>query len=163
MIDIYLNIPGKPLAKKTHRDRVKVNVRWDQKKYAVQRWSYFPQSTEAKKVREVMRTQYNSDLLDCGLFVSFIFHLKIPKSWSKPQKTQARAGTLLPLGKPDASNLAKFYEDCMNGIIYSDDARIIWTSPIKKYDDEEFTEIYIQRFCYEDYERFQGLLNQKAT
>lgn len=153
MEPIYIKIPGKPIAKQTHRECVKV----DWKQHNVRRWPYFPQAKEAAEVREIIHSQYQGDLLDSALFVRFMFHVPIPKSWSKRQKHMAIDGRILPIGKPDATNYAKFYEDCMTGIIYSDDARIVWVSPIKKYDEETYTEIHITPFRFEDYERFQGM------
>jgi len=153
MDEIYIKIPGKPIAKQTHRECVKV----DWVKRDMRRWPYFPQAKEAAEVRQIIQTQYQGDILDTAIFVRFVFHIGIPKSWTKRQKHLAQTGLLLPISKPDASNLAKFYEDCMKGIIYSDDSRIVWVSPIKKYDDEAYTEIFITPFRFEDYERFQRL------
>lgn len=153
MDEIYINIPGKPIAKQTHRECVKV----DWKKHELRRWPYFPQAKEAAEVRKIIQAQYQGALLDSALFVRFVFHLGVPKSWTKTQRNMALDGRILPISKPDASNLAKFYEDCMKGIIYTDDAKIVWVSPIKKYDEQAYTEIYITPFRFEDYKRFQGL------
>lgn len=153
MDEIYINIPGKPIAKQTHRECVKV----DWVKREIRRWPYFPQAKEAAEVKKIIQAQFQGNVLDSALFVRFVFHMGVPKSWNKTQRNMALDGRILPIGKPDSSNLAKFYEDCMKGIIYSDDSRIVWVSPIKKYDDEAYTEIFITPFRFEDYQRFQGL------
>lgn len=154
MQEIYIKIPGKPIAKQTHRECVKV----DWVKRDVRRWPYFPQAKEAAEVKKIIRAQYQGDILDSALFVRFVFHIGVPKSWTKAQKHKALTGTIHHISKPDASNLAKFYEDCMKGIIYTDDSIIVWVSPIKVYDDEAYTEIYITPFRIEEYQRFQGLV-----
>jgi len=156
MDEIYLRIPGKPLPKKTHRSRVFVKPTGG--KFEIKRHSYFPQAEEAKKVQDTIKQQYTGHPLDTGLFVRFIFHMPVPPSWSIKQTKMALDGRLLHIGKPDASNLAKFYEDCMNGIVYSDDARIVWVNPIKKYDDEAYTEIYIRKFEWELFAEFQRMV-----
>lgn len=154
MEEIYLRIDGKPIAKKTHRQAVKIN--WA--KHDVRKWSYFPQAKEAEKVRQIIKAQYNGNPIDTALCVYFIFHLPMSPRWAARQKKMAKEGRILPIGRPDATNLAKFYEDCMNGIIYTDDAQIITPIPVKRYDDEAFTEIFITEFKWEDYQRFQGVV-----
>ena len=156
MDEIYIRIPGKPLPKKTHRTRVFIKPTGG--KLELKRQCYFPQAEEAKKVQEIIKAQYGGPLMDDGLFVRFIFHMPIPPSWTVKQKKMALDGRLLHIKKPDASNLAKFYEDCMNGTVYSDDARIVWVNPIKVYDDEAYTEIYIRRFTWELFAEFQRMV-----
>ncbi len=153
MDEIYLRIPGKPIAKKTHR----YVYRWRNQggKLNVKPHSYFPQKEEQEKVRAIIKAQYRGKPLDTALFVQFIFHMPIPVAWNATQKIFARDGRLLPIGRPDATNLAKFYEDCMNGIVYTDDSRIVWVTPIKKYDDETYTEIIIRRFEWQQFTEFQ--------
>lgn len=150
---IYLNIPGKPIAKQSARHKCSIN--WV--KHEHKRWSFFPQNDECKEVRKIISQQYQGPLLDDGLFIYFNFHIGIRPSWNKKQKQLALEGKILPIGKPDASNLAKFYEDCMKGIIYTDDARLIGITPIKRYDETWFTEICITPFRFEDYERFEKM------
>lgn len=156
METIYIKIPGKPIAKKTHRTKVFLKNKGG--RIDVQRHTYFPQSKEATEIKRYIKAQYSGEPIDSGVFVRFVFHLPIPTTWNKTQHAMAIDGRLLPIGKPDASNLAKFYEDCMNGIVYTDDSRIIWVSPLKKYDDESYTEIYITPFSMECYARFQRMV-----
>lgn len=163
MQQIYLKILGKPIAKKTHRTRTKAEVDWKTRQYKVKQWSYHPTSKEALQVQKILRDQYQNEPLNDPLFVHFVFHMPVPKSWTARQKNMALDGRLQPIGKPDASNLAKFYEDCMKGIIYTDDSRIIWVTPVKVYDDEGYTEIFITRFDREIYERFQRLVIERAS
>lgn len=163
MEQIYIKLLGKPIAKKTHRTRTKVDVDWKSHKYKVKQWPYHPTAKEAIEVQKEIQKQYQGEPIDDALFVHFVFHMPVPKSWTIRQKNMALDGRLQPIGKPDASNLAKFYEDCMKGVIYTDDARIIWVTPIKEYDDEGYTEIFITRFNREVYERFQRLVIQGAN
>ncbi len=78
MDEIYIKIPGKPIAKQTHRECVKV----DWINHNVRRWPYFPQAKEAKEVKKILQDQYKGDILDTALFVRLVFHIGIPKSWS---------------------------------------------------------------------------------
>ncbi len=62
-------------------------------------------------------------------------HYPIPASWSKKRQDQARAGQILPTGKPDVSNIAKAVEDGLNGIVWADDAQIVRLVVTKRYAD----------------------------
>src|SRR5258706_7980007 len=44
----------------------------------------------------------------------------IPKSWSQAKRNRAITGEIRPGTKPDLSNVAKAWEDAMNGIVYTD-------------------------------------------
>ena len=109
-----------------------------------------------------MRSQYNGPLIDEGVFIVFEFYMPIPKRWSKALKEKARNGTLHHMVKPDTSNLVKFYEDCMKGVILYDDSRVVWAPPIKLYDDNPRTEILIRSFDYEEYLRFQQTFGRRS-
>lgn len=151
MEEIFLIIPGKPIAKKTHRTRAAVN--W--KCQTVQQFQWFPQRKEADSISILMRSQYKGPLIDRSVYVRFEFYMPIPQRWNKDQKHKARTGILHHMVKPDVSNLTKFYEDCMKGAILTDDSLIVWSPPIKLYDDNPRTEILIKPFDYEEYMRFQ--------
>lgn len=158
MKEIFLTIPGKPIAKKTHRDSCKIN--W--KTQEVKRWRRFPQSEEAKDISIEMKSQYDGPLLDEGVFIIFEFYMPIPKRWNLKFKEKAKRGTMHHLVKPDASNLAKFYEDCMSGVILHDDSRIVWATPIKLYSCKPRTEILIKPFDYEEYCLFQKTFGRRT-
>lgn len=153
MSEIYLNIPGKPVAKKTHRTHVSIN--WASK--SCKRWNRFPQRKEADSLTQWMGTQYDGPLIDHGVFISFEFYMPIPKRWRKDIKEKAKNGILHHVSKPDASNLAKYYEDCMRGVILKDDCKAVWISPVKLFakNDDPRTEILIKAFNYEDYRMFR--------
>lgn len=151
--EIFLNIPGKPVAKKTHRTCVKVH--WKNQTY--KRWNRSPQREEADSLSHWMRANYDGPLIEHGVFISFEFFMVIPTRWRKELKEKARNGLLHHVMKPDASNLAKYYEDCMKGVILKDDCQVIWLSPVKHFakNNDPRTEILIRKFNYEDYLQFK--------
>ena len=73
-----------------------------------------------------------------------MFSFAPPVSWSKKKINEAIQGKHQPAVKPDVSNLVKFYEDCMNGLIYIDDAQIVELSARKVYALEAGTTITIE-------------------
>lgn len=151
--EIFLNIPGKPVAKKTHRTSVHIN--WEKK--TCQRWNRFPQREEADNLSLWMSAHYDGPIIDYSVVVFFDFYMPIPKRWRKELKEQAKKGLLHHVSKPDATNLAKYYEDCMRGVILKDDCFVTWCSPVKQFaaNDDPRTEILIRPFDYEEYTRFK--------
>lgn len=160
MAEIFLSIPGKPVAKKTHRTSLSVN--WKNKTWKT--WTRFPQRIEADDLSDWMRTQYDGPVIEYGVSISFEFYMPIPKRWRKDLKEQARKGILHHVSKPDASNLAKYYEDCMRGVILKDDCQAVWITPVKLFavNDDPHTEILIRPFNYEDYSLFRQTFGRGA-
>jgi hypothetical protein len=50
--------------------------------------------------------------------------MAIPKSTSAKMRTQMLNGVVYHFKRPDCDNLAGFYLDCMNEVIFNDDAQI---------------------------------------
>ncbi len=56
----------------------------------------------------------------------------VPASWSAKKRAAALAGEIRPTGKPDFDNLAK-QVDCLNGIVWRDDAQVVDGRSVKIY------------------------------
>lgn len=78
--------------------------------------------------------------------VSFLFCFKVPKSDSKSIKEKKVLGHLTHTCKPDLDNLEKFLLDCMTGIFFSDDKKVVKLQSEKKWSDKGYTEIHIEGF-----------------
>lgn len=65
--------------------------------------------------------------------VRIVFHMPIPKSWSKYKKFMAVLGVEVPNKKPDVDNMEKFILDCANRILFEDDRMITQLSSLKMY------------------------------
>jgi len=74
-------------------------------------------------------------------------HLEIPSSWSRVKRDAALAGTLLPIGRPDADNLLKIACDAIKGIILGDDASVVDASVSKRYSDDPRLRIEVREFA----------------
>lgn len=59
-----------------------------------------------------------------------------PASWSRKRQDAAIRGDIPHTVKPDGSNLLKILEDALNGIVWTDDARINRASFVKCYGAE---------------------------
>ena len=69
--------------------------------------------------------------------------MPIPASWSKAKREAALLSSVMPISKPDASNVLKAVEDALNGIAYIDDSQIIDVWLRKRYSDEPRIEVII--------------------
>ena len=57
----------------------------------------------------------------------------VPASWSERKRQKALAGEIKPAKKPDLDNIAKAWNDALNGVVYTDDALIVVALLVKKY------------------------------
>ena len=116
------------------------------------------QYQEKERVKKEMLVAYNralnsKNILECleashlakveRFAVHFTFHMPIAQSGSIQLKNMKEWGLIHHTGKPDCSNLIKFYEDCANGILFGDDSQITSGSFKKKYSKNPRTEIEI--------------------
>lgn len=93
------------------------------------------QSTLKKHLQKCFNYLYPKHVPFCEpIFVEFIFHFKQPKFKKKIYHT----------GRPDLSNLIKFYEDCFNGYIWEDDSIIVgYVNSRKEYQENESVQIRV--------------------
>ncbi len=68
--------------------------------------------------------------------VSIRAYFEIPRSRTRAQKDECRAGQASP-GKPDIDNLAKIVMDSLNGLVYRDDVQVQRLSASKEWCDGE--------------------------
>lgn len=57
----------------------------------------------------------------------------IPASWSNRKRNQAIVGEIRPGKKPDLDNIAKAWNDALNGVVYRDDSLIVRSVLEKTY------------------------------
>lgn len=82
--------------------------------------------------------------LDGPLAVRVKAYMPIPRSWSKKKQAAALAGTIRPISKPDWDNLAKAC-DALNGIVWTDDARVVDGAVHKVYSDRPRLRVEVAR------------------
>ena len=57
----------------------------------------------------------------------------VPASWSGRKRERALLGEIKPAKKPDLDNVAKAWNDALNGVVYRDDALICRMTLDKRY------------------------------
>ncbi len=75
-----------------------------------------------------------------------IVHYKIPAPLGLSGKRRKLQRYLPHLKKPDGDNLEKFLNDALSGVIWADDAQIVWLLRSKSLTDEKIgcTEIFVR-------------------
>ncbi len=97
---------------------------------------YSTQQKQAETYQVKALEQWPRPPLNGALEVTMFFYLKRPKSHFG---TGRNAGTLkvsapnFHTKTPDSSNLAKFAEDALNGVLWQDDAQITSLTALKRY------------------------------
>lgn len=124
---ITLEIPGEPVPWRVARGRA---------------GNLYNPSKEAKdKARWLIGAHYRGELLSGAVKLDLAFFLGIPKSVSYSRRRDMLAQVALPTVKPDLTNLQKFYEDCLTGIVFADDCQVTDIVSSKRYSDNPRTVI----------------------
>jgi Holliday junction resolvase RusA-like endonuclease len=128
---ILLEIEGLPTAWSSHggHGRRSFNPRFREKAYA--QWQ--------------IKAQYNQQKpLSCAVKVTFIFHMPIPFGTSKIRRLQMLNDKIHHTKRPDTTNLQKFAEDCLKGIVLEDDSQVVEVSAKKIYGENSKTVLRIE-------------------
>lgn len=105
--------------------------------------TYNPQSELVKHTQLKIKAQWHCGPLLGAIDLRIRFYMYIPKSTSKKDLTAMSVGGIQHTKKPDVSNLIKFYEDAMSGIVYVDDKQVVRVCAEKIYDNIPRVEIHI--------------------
>lgn len=125
-------LPGNPLAKQRHRSFLRHG----------HIASYDPQHKEKDSVTALIKQQTTNAPSNAAsaFHVSVNFYLPLASSRCKRDMVSALWLNQI-VGKPDLDNLAKFYLDAANGILWHDDKQIISLNLRKRYSENPRTEI----------------------
>src|SRR5579859_7626013 len=127
---INLTIPGIPIPWKSHA--------------GYGRRSYNPRFKEKQFAQYYIKEQWEEfaiGIITGAVAVHFLFHMPIPTSTSKKKKVEMLDGTIPHTKRPDCTNMQKFYEDCLKGIVILDDSLVKSVSSDKIYSEEPRTTI----------------------
>ncbi len=133
---IKLIIPGEPISQARPR-------MWTRGKRTM---VYDPQSALKRDLRVLVGDQLNDLEWNHAKYprVMFWFHMPIPKSMSKSERSLAIKGNYKHIKKPDVDNLIKLYLDVLSGLAFDDDNCVSIGTAIKVYSETPKTVIYIE-------------------
>ncbi len=127
---ITITIPGVPIPWKAP--------------YVGSRGAFSPRYNEMKIIKSEIASQYNGPLIDVAVYADFFFYMPIPKNTSKKRRAAMISGLLRPEKIPDRTNICKLYEDCLQGIVIVNDAKIVDGRAAKFYGEIPSTLINIR-------------------
>lgn len=93
-----------------------------------------PSSKDKKSIKLILKSQYKGKPIDTPCKVEITAYYPFLKSWSKKEKAISEGAPKIT--KPDVDNIAKLYGDAMNGIVYTDDNRVVEITCRKLYSKE---------------------------
>lgn len=126
---ICITIPGVPLPWKAP--------------YVGTKGCFSVRTEPGKIIKNIIRSQYDGDLITGHINCQLTFFMPIPKSTSKKKRLRMLCGMDRPEAGGDRTNLCKWYEDLMQGIVYVNDKQIVGGEPSKYYGEEPRVEIRI--------------------
>jgi Holliday junction resolvase RusA-like endonuclease len=139
---LRITIPGEPIPKA----RARTFMRGQSIAH------YDPQDKQKTHITRSLAHATGSDLMRSGFYapdasyrVDLLFCMPYPHATSQRMANLQLWGIGMRPQKPDIDNLAKFYLDCMNGVIFPDDAQITFMRCEKIYCQSPRTVINI--FC----------------
>lgn len=97
-----------------------------------------------KGLHQLAKMSYKDDPLDGQLEVDVWFYRQVQKSLSKIERARRLSGEHRPTVKSDLDNYIKSTLDALNGILWTDDARIVDLHAHKYYSDDPHIEITVK-------------------
>lgn len=99
---------------------------------------YDPREKQKKQIKGIVQKQFNDIPVDNRIVfehprISFVFHMPIPKSTPKRLLPLYNSGLLKHEKKPDVDNFIKLYLDCLDGITFVGDQKVILGNCVKLY------------------------------
>lgn len=114
-----------------------------------------PKSKEKEFARWQIRGQYRDPPLFGFVALEFVFFIPIPKATSKAKRTQMLRRQILPTS-PDTTNMQKFYEDCLQGIVIENDRYANKVCSVRYFSERPGVLIQIR-----SWEEERGKINEK--
>lgn len=136
---ITLTIPEKPIAKKRPRFATKDR----QGRFLEHVKAINTQETEEGRFLFHVYKQWKKDPIEIPILLTLKFLMPIPRSQSTKKIGQMIAGEIKHTKKPDLDNLIKFTKDCLNGVVWKDDAQVFSLVAEKRYAEKPQTVISI--------------------
>ncbi len=107
--------------------------------------AYNPRHKEKLFYQWQLRSAYNREKpISQPVKISMVFHMPIPSTTSKARRRQMLNGIIHHVVRPDCTNMQKFSEDTLKGIILEDDSQVVQIESRKIYSETPKTVITIE-------------------
>ena len=134
MTCIRFSVPGAPVAKARPR-------------FTKNGHAYTPDKTrsyEAIVKLCAMKAMKGKKLLTGAISLSVTAFFPIPKYFTKAIRDKAMSGGLWHQKKPDWDNVGKIVSDALNGVVFSDDAKVSRAIVEKRYSEFPRVEVSVE-------------------
>lgn len=134
MTCIRFSVPGAPVAKARPR-------------FTKNGHAYTPDKTrsyEAIVKLCAMKAMKGKKLLTGAILLSVTAFFPIPKYFTKAIREKAMSGELWHQKKPDWDNVGKIVSDALNGVVFSDDAKVSRAIVEKRYSEFPRVEVLVE-------------------
>lgn len=110
-------------------------VPWTPSRVVRGKYAFSPRYREKQHHQWEVASQYRGEIIEVPLFIHMEFHMPIPASTSKKQRAKMLENSFPHTKKPDCTNLQKYSEDCLIGIVIKDDSQVVSIRSQKKYSE----------------------------
>jgi len=86
----------------------------------------------------------NCPAFDCPVEITLRAIFPVPASWSERKRQKAITGEIKPGKKPDLDNIAKAWNDALNGVVYRDDSLICRMTLDKRYGPQALVAVTVK-------------------
>lgn len=97
------------------------------------KFSFNPMQKERDFIQHQLQKTYTYDLLACPMRICYDLYFEIPASYSKKKRQAILNKEILHTNPPDCTNVQKFLEDCLKGVIIEDDKYVVESTTRKHY------------------------------
>lgn len=97
--------------------------------------AYNPRAKDRARIEREIRAQYFRTPLSCAVAVTYHFFMPIPTTESKKNKSLMASNAIKHCKRPDVTNLIKFLEDCLKGLVIVDDNQVCEIMARKSYSE----------------------------
>ena len=101
-----------------------IPVPWTPSRVTRFRHAYNPKYKEKEYAQWQIKSQWSKEPISAPTTLVFTFHMPIPSGTSKKKLEKMLKGEVRHDKRPDTTNLIKFAEDCLNGIVLVDDSQV---------------------------------------
>lgn len=142
-------IPGDPIAKQRHRHvkRGSLVVTYDPQKdimEEIKKLIIYEMDQIIHGENKIIAIEASNIAFADTFELEMWFYMPIPNSDSTRKRNEKLWGFQFHNVKPDYDNLAKIYGDCMNGIVWNDDAQVVHAICHKEYSLNPRVEITVR-------------------
>lgn len=108
-------------------------VPWAASRVVGGKYAFSPRFREKEHHQWEIASQYKGEVLDCPVRIIMEFHMPIPASSSKKMRTKILETYVPHTKRPDCTNIQKYCEDCLIGLVIKDDGQVTQITSKKFY------------------------------